>query len=63
MVCLSYYTDAVSFILLAILEKVHKRETIVLEYWAIRKKKHDKCLQFVQFEASAKEVFSTYFQN
>lgn len=42
--------------LAAILEKVHKRETMVLEYWALRKKQQDRCMQFLQYESSAKQV-------
>ena len=29
---------------------------MVLEYWAVRKKQQDACMQFVQYEASAKQV-------
>lgn len=49
-----------SLLLSAILEKVHKRETMVLEYWAHRKKQQDRCMQFVQYEASAKQVCMPY---
>ncbi|XP_067937757.1 triple functional domain protein-like isoform X2 [Watersipora subatra] len=40
----------------AILEKVHKRETMVLEYWAMKKKQQDRCMQFIQYESTAKQV-------
>ena len=43
-------------IFIAILERVHKRETMVLGFWALRKRQQEGCMQFVQYESSAKQV-------
>lgn len=40
----------------ATLEKVHKHESMVLEYWALRKRQQDSCLHYLEFESSSKKV-------